>query len=93
MPTSTPSLTRNSTELGLLPFVPQVDDLPHDTRAFHPLMLIDANLGIPFPVLEELLRDAHDHFRRLSLDDPDLDIVTRVMVILKPDNYTAMNTR
>ncbi|ORY95274.1 hypothetical protein BCR43DRAFT_492726 [Syncephalastrum racemosum] len=84
---------RPITELGLLPFIPQVDDLPNDTRSFHPLMLIDSNLGVPFPCLEELLRDAHNHFHSLSSNDPELDIVTRIMLLLKPDNYTAMNTR
>ncbi|ORX59711.1 protein prenylyltransferase [Hesseltinella vesiculosa] len=82
-------------EVGLLPCDPPKDDMPIQTRAYHPLLLIDTKLGISLEALTILLQQAHEQFVNLPSTAPDQtwEQVSRVMILLKPDNTTAMNAR
>ncbi|KAI8889484.1 protein prenylyltransferase [Backusella circina FSU 941] len=84
-------------ELGLLDVLPEVTDLPKASQPFYPLIAIDTKLGLGYASLVQLLKEAHVRFVLLDNDDnqdtPALELVTRIMILLKPDNYTAMNRR
>ncbi|KAI8087856.1 uncharacterized protein B0P05DRAFT_530420 [Gilbertella persicaria] len=81
-------------EIGLLPFTPDIDQLPFESQEFHPLVVIESKLGIAKPELAVLLKQAHGRFIALDQNDSkQLEKVTRIMILLKPDNYTAMNKR
>lgn len=83
-----------SDELGLLPIVPEKEELPLESQTYHPLVVFETKLGIAKSLLAELLKQSHEHFIVLDKSNwSELEKVTRVMVLLKPDNYTAMNRR
>ncbi|KAI8636677.1 hypothetical protein BD408DRAFT_448244 [Parasitella parasitica] len=81
-------------ELGLVPMIPEMSDLPLKSQMYHPLIVVENKLGIAKQCLAVLLKEAHEYF--VTIDDSDhehLEQVTRIMILLKPDNYTAMNRR
>ncbi|KAI8348452.1 hypothetical protein EDC96DRAFT_520653 [Choanephora cucurbitarum] len=82
-------------ELGILPFTPELDQLPLNSQPYFPFALIETKLGIAWAEVSGLLRQTHIYFITLDIDKnpTELENVTRVMILLKPDNYTAMNTR
>ncbi|KAI8364650.1 uncharacterized protein BYT42DRAFT_589937 [Radiomyces spectabilis] len=92
--------THDIDELGLLHIVPPVDELPETSAEYYPLVVVDTKLGIPIFSVPAILAEAQKCFVKLRIADAihsaqwkELDIVTRVMTVVKPDNYTAMNTR
>lgn len=81
-------------ELGLIHMIPEVTELPSESQAYHPLVVIESKLGISKHSLATLLKEAHERYIATpQYDEKALEQVTRVMIILKPDNYTAMNRR
>lgn len=81
-------------EVGLLHMIPDMSDLPSESQMYHPLIVVENKLGIAKQCLSILLKETHEYF--ITLDDDDhehLEQVTRAMILLKPDNYTAMNRR
>ncbi|GAA5804276.1 hypothetical protein HPULCUR_009763 [Helicostylum pulchrum] len=81
-------------ELGLLHIIPEETELPLESQVYYPLIVVESKLGISKKDLSLLLKEAHNHFITVTKDNcHDLEQVTRVMVLLKPDNYTAMNRR
>lgn len=84
----------NSDELGLLHTIPEAKELPSESQTYYPLIVVESKLGISKSDLAVLLKQAHEKFISLSKDCfEDLEQVTRIMILLKPDNYTAMNRR
>lgn len=80
--------------MGLLPITPEATELPLESQVYYPLIVVESKLGISKNDLKELLKEAHLYFCTLSKDNyHELEQVTRVMILLKPDNYTAMNRR
>ncbi|KAI7872087.1 hypothetical protein BDF14DRAFT_1756184 [Spinellus fusiger] len=79
-------------EIGLLPVLPLLSDLPVESAPFYPLVVVGTKLGIGYEHLSTLLKQAKALYDPLA-DHKLLEQVTRVMVLIKPDNYTAMNTR
>jgi hypothetical protein len=81
----------------LLEVLPQVTDLPEKAQVFYPLIAIEGKLGLGYASLVPLLKEAHERFIALDKDgDEDnaaFELVTRIMILLKPENYTAMNRR
>jgi hypothetical protein len=74
--------------------VPEINELPLESQVYHPLVVFETKLGIAKSCLVELLKQSHEYF--ITLDKRnyiELEKVTRVMILLKPDNYTAMNRR
>ncbi|KAI8988170.1 hypothetical protein BDF20DRAFT_910694 [Mycotypha africana] len=70
------------------------NELPLESRQYHPLVVVERKLGIDFSSLTIILKEAHECFIKLNkTQQRELEEVTRVMVLLKPDNYTAMNRR
>jgi hypothetical protein len=56
--------------------------------------VIESNLGIPTAILANIIKETHEFYVTLSKNDfKEMEQVTRVMILLKPDNYTAMNRR
>ncbi|CEP16502.1 hypothetical protein [Parasitella parasitica] len=85
---------RNRDELGLIPLIPEMSDLPLASQMYHPLIVVEKKLGIAQQCLAVLLKEAHEYFLTIKEQDhKHLEQVTRIMVLLKPDNYTAMNRR
>ncbi|OAC99317.1 hypothetical protein MUCCIDRAFT_157179 [Mucor lusitanicus CBS 277.49] len=81
-------------ELGLLPMIPEMCDVPPESQMYHPLIVVENKLGIAKQCLAILLKEAHEHFVALNENDQQhLEQATRVMILLKPDNYTAINRR
>ncbi|KAG2197713.1 hypothetical protein INT47_007947 [Mucor saturninus] len=81
-------------ELGLLPMMPEAKELPMESQKYYPLVVVESKLGISKSDLVVLLKEAHAKFINLPKDSyKDLEQVTRIMILLKPDNYTAMNRR
>ncbi|KAI9267808.1 hypothetical protein BY458DRAFT_511448 [Sporodiniella umbellata] len=81
-------------ELGLLPFTIDLKDLPKKNEVYYPFAVIDTKLGIPKSTLATTLKEAFEIYTTLSKDDyKGIEQVTRIMITLKPDNYTAMNKR
>jgi protein prenyltransferase alpha subunit repeat containing protein 1 len=74
--------------------IPEATELPPESQRYYPLVVVESKLGISKSNLAILLKEAHQYFITLSQDNhTELEHVTRVMIILKPDNYTAMNRR
>lgn len=74
--------------------VPEISDLPLESQIYYPLIVVENKLGIAKQCLSTLLKEAYEYF--ITVDENDykhLEQVTRVMILLKPDNYTAMNRR
>lgn len=74
--------------------IPEMSSLPPESQMYHPLIVVENKLGIAKQCLSVLLKEAHEHF--ITIDEKDcqhLEQATRVMILLKPDNYTAMNKR
>jgi hypothetical protein len=83
-----------SDELGLLHDTPEIQELPETSHTYYPLVVVESKLGISKRNLAVLLKEAHEYFISLSSNDYNkLEQVTRIMILLKPDNYTAMNRR
>lgn len=83
-----------SDEVGVLPMIPKANELPPKSQSYYPLVVIETKLGISKHNLATLLKEAHQHYITLSKDNHiELEHVTRAMILLKPDNYTAMNRR
>ncbi|KAI8352061.1 hypothetical protein BD560DRAFT_409029 [Blakeslea trispora] len=82
-------------ELGILPFTPELEQLPLSSQPYFPLLVVETKLGIAKSELSDLLQQAHTYFITLDMNKHPIELekVTRVMILLKPDNYTAMNTR
>lgn len=80
------------TELGLLyDLIPQQE---LSRKEYYPFALVESKLGIPIPVLSTAIKEAHEHYIKTSKQDySKIEQVTRIMILLKPDNYTAMNKR
>jgi protein prenyltransferase alpha subunit repeat containing protein 1 len=74
--------------------VPEMNELPLESQVYHPLVVFETKLGVAKSSLAELLKQSHQYFITLGKEDfVELEKVTRAMVLLKPDNYTAMNRR
>lgn len=74
--------------------VPEISDVPPESQMYHPLIVVENKLGIAKQCLSVLLKQAHEHFVALDKNDQlHLEQASRVMILLKPDNYTAMNQR
>jgi protein prenyltransferase alpha subunit repeat containing protein 1 len=74
--------------------IPEPNELPLESQVYYPLIVVESKLGISKSDLAVLLKEAHEKFITLSKDCyKDLEQVTRIMILLKPDNYTAMNRR
>ncbi|KAG0739704.1 hypothetical protein G6F66_011180 [Rhizopus arrhizus] len=88
-------LEQNSiNELGLLYFPLTQNDLPEESRKYYPFVVVESNLGIPTAILANIIKETHEFYVTLSKNDfKEMEQVTRVMILLKPDNYTAMNRR
>ncbi|KAI7902571.1 uncharacterized protein BX663DRAFT_551984 [Cokeromyces recurvatus] len=81
-------------ELGLLPLIPEINEIPIKNQKYYPLIVVESKLGIAISSSKILLKQSHEYF--ISLDDSndkEIEQVTRIMILLKPDNYTAMNRR
>ncbi|KAG0180051.1 hypothetical protein DFQ28_001881 [Apophysomyces sp. BC1034] len=87
--------SRTIDELGLVEILPNADELPTDSLPYYPLVVVDTKLGLSWQYLSMLLSQAHARFVEISNtgDNAQLEKVTRAMVLLKPENYTAMNAR
>lgn len=73
---------------------PEAKELPLESQIYYPLIVIESKLGISKSDLAVLLKEAYEKFIVLPKDSfKDLEQVTRIMILLKPDNYTAMNRR
>ncbi|OAD73608.1 hypothetical protein PHYBLDRAFT_168046 [Phycomyces blakesleeanus NRRL 1555(-)] len=88
----------NSDEIGLLHIQPNLSDLPSESAAFYPLVVVESKLGISFQHLTALLSEAHKRYvlvrdAKGAADLAELEQVSRVLILIKPDHYTAMNTR
>ncbi|KAI8092882.1 uncharacterized protein BX664DRAFT_328392 [Halteromyces radiatus] len=87
-------------ELGILPCAPNLSEIPSDAQQYYPLLVVGCKLGFSFDQWMVLLKETQElfndyrlhHFEVLDMTDT-LEQLTRVMVLLKPDNYTAMNIR
>lgn len=81
-------------ELGILAFSIDRKDLPKESQDYFPFAVVETNLGIPQTTLAQTIKETHELYITLSKDDYKRMIqVTRIMIVLKPDNYTAMNRR
>ncbi|KAI8985481.1 hypothetical protein BDB01DRAFT_788407 [Pilobolus umbonatus] len=81
-------------EIGILFDTFDKNKLPIDSQGYYPLILIDTKLGISLNTLKTLLKEAHEHYINTPRDDyTRLEQVTRIMIFLKPDNYSALNKR
>lgn len=93
-----PSLFIHSDELGILPCPPDKDTLPLDAHCYFPLIVVDGKLGIAFDDVALILQDTQKRFvqyRQQQRDkvDPTFEQLTRIIVLLKPEHYTALNAR
>ncbi|KAI7876953.1 protein prenylyltransferase [Lichtheimia hyalospora FSU 10163] len=79
-------------EIGFVHATPNADELPGDSQEFLPLVVVDSKLGFPLPHLPTLLKEA-DHALRTATTFNEKANTSKIMVLLKPDHYTAMNTR
>ncbi|ORZ19889.1 hypothetical protein BCR42DRAFT_410735 [Absidia repens] len=83
-------------ELGILPCTPSVDDVPPSSQKYHPLLVVECKLGISFDDLGQALKETQEKIkehRQQPLAEAVWEQITRVMVLLKPEHYTAMNAR
>ncbi|CAO3694594.1 unnamed protein product [Rhizopus stolonifer] len=81
-------------ELGILAFSINWKNLPKESQAYFPFAVVETNLGIPQTTLAQTIKETHELYITLSKDDyKRMNQVTRIMIVLKPDNYTAMNRR
>ncbi|KAI8066796.1 hypothetical protein BC940DRAFT_347281 [Gongronella butleri] len=81
-------------EIGLLPCVPDATDIPPATRHYHPLVVVDGKLGVALDTLTALLQQSQQRFTEASSsDEAQQEETSRVLILLKPDHYTAMNVR
>ena len=82
----------SSDELGLVFGLPNVDELPPDSQPYYPLIFVESKLGLPFQHYNDLIRET-DQAMREATDPEKIEQGSKIMIILKPDNYTAMNIR
>ncbi|KAI9477775.1 MAG: hypothetical protein EXX96DRAFT_568141 [Benjaminiella poitrasii] len=82
-------------ELGLLPILPELNELPADSQKYYPLIVVESKLGIDIASFTTLLKESHEYFIRADngRNDRAVERATRIMILLKPDNHTAMNRR
>ncbi|KAI8338395.1 hypothetical protein BC941DRAFT_422792 [Chlamydoabsidia padenii] len=84
-------------ELGVLPCAPDLGTIPLDTQCYFPLVVVDGKLGIAFDDLATILQDTQERFiqhkKQQQEAGPTFEQLTRIMVLLKPEHYTAMNAR
>ncbi|KAI9253942.1 hypothetical protein BDA99DRAFT_562884 [Phascolomyces articulosus] len=79
-------------ELGLVFGLPKVDELPSDSQPYYPLIFIESKLGFPFQHYNDLIRET-DQAMRETTSLKAKEQASKIMIMLKPDNYTAMNLR
>ena len=79
-------------ELGLVFGLPNVDELPPDSQPYYPLVLVESKLGLPFQHYNDLIRET-DQVMCEATDPGKIEQASKIMIMLKPDNYTAMNMR
>ncbi|KAI9300203.1 hypothetical protein BJ944DRAFT_273382 [Cunninghamella echinulata] len=85
-------------ELGLLPCIPDKNEIPPATQHYYPLFVYESKLGISLDSIVILLKEAQQRF--LYYQQPQqcdnliqLEQASRILIMLKPDHYTSMNTR
>ncbi|KAG2219945.1 hypothetical protein INT45_010459 [Circinella minor] len=82
----------NIDEVGLVFGLPDVNELPPDSQPYYPLIFVESNLGLPFQHYNDLLRET-DQAMRKATNPEKIEQASKIMIMLKPDNYTAMNMR
>ncbi|KAI8148495.1 hypothetical protein BJV82DRAFT_592313 [Fennellomyces sp. T-0311] len=85
---STVLTTQTIDELGLVLGLPDVNELPPESQPYYPLIYVESKLGLPFEHFSALIRETDEAMR-----STDLEQASKIMLMLKPDNYTAMNAR
>ncbi|KAI9493467.1 hypothetical protein BDB00DRAFT_823183 [Zychaea mexicana] len=84
--------THTIDELGLVFGLPDANDLPPYSQQFYPLIFVESKLGLPLQHLHDLIREA-DQAMHEANDAKAVEQSSRIMIALKPENYTAMNIR
>lgn len=74
--------------------MPDKAELPAESAVYYPLLFIENKLGIELNMLGLLMKESQEQFVQTDEEDRvGMEQVTRVMILLKPDNYTALNKR
>ncbi|CDS12149.1 hypothetical protein LRAMOSA04344 [Lichtheimia ramosa] len=79
-------------EIGFVHATPDANELPEDSQEYLPLVVMDCKLGFPLQHLPTLLKEADEALRTATKVDEKAR-TSKIMVLLKPDHYTALNIR